>query len=121
MRSSLHSFVVLFLPTAQGRHSSVRSKRQSCDRPTEADRRVQARDVRSAEIKKRSTTEFSIYLDSEDGKQELTLLYQAIGATAYDKLIAKHPPTAEQRVEGSSFNIDTFAPALIAASAWSRR
>ena len=33
----------------------------------------------------------------------------------YDKLVAKHPPKPEQRAEGSSFDIDTFAPALIAA------
>jgi hypothetical protein len=43
------------------------------------------------------------------------LKYRAIGMREYDKLVAKHPPKAEQRAEGASFNIDTFAPALIAA------
>lgn len=59
---------------------------------------------------------FTLYLTDGDGEQqEVELTYQAIGAKAYDKLMAKHPPKAEQRVEGASFDIDTFAPALIAA------
>ena len=66
--------------------------------------------------KPRSTTEFSLYLaDGNGGTNEVTLKYQAIGMRAYDKLVAKHPPKAEQRAEGSSFDIDSFAPALIAA------
>jgi len=66
--------------------------------------------------KPRSTTEFSLYLANGNGEaKEVTLKYQAIGMRAYDKLVAKHPPKAEQRAEGSSFDIDTFAPALIAA------
>jgi hypothetical protein len=66
--------------------------------------------------KPRSTTEFSIFLsDGNGGSNEVTLKYQAIGMVAYDRLVAKHPPKAEQRAEGSSFDMDTFAPALIAA------
>lgn len=65
--------------------------------------------------KSRAKETFSIYLTGESGKeQEVTLTYQAIGALEYDKLVAKHPPKADQRVDGASFNIDTFAPALIA-------
>lgn len=66
--------------------------------------------------KRRASTSFSVYVTDDKGKQiELTLKYQAIGAKEYDKLVSKHPPTAEQRIEGAVFNIDTFAPALIAA------
>jgi hypothetical protein len=65
--------------------------------------------------KKRAERTFSVYLDVDGEKQELELTFRAIGAQAYDKLVAKHPPKAEQRVEGASFNIDTFGPALIAA------
>ena len=66
--------------------------------------------------KPRSTTEFSLFLSDGNGSNnEVTLKFQAIGMQAYDKLVAKHPPNTEQRAEGSSFNIDTFAPALIAA------
>jgi hypothetical protein len=66
--------------------------------------------------KPRSTTEFSLYLANGDGEpKEVTLRYQAIGMRAYDRLVAKHPPKPDQRAEGSSFDIDSFAPALIAA------
>lgn len=65
--------------------------------------------------KTRAKETFSIFLADDAGESsELTLTYQAIGAQDYDKLVAKHPPTADQRVEGASFNIDTFGPALIA-------
>lgn len=65
--------------------------------------------------KRRASETFSVYLTDEDGnKQEVELTYRAIGAVEYDKLVAKHPPTSDQRVEGASFNIDTFGPALIA-------
>lgn len=66
--------------------------------------------------KARSTMEFSLFINDADGEKiEVTLKYQSIGARDYDKLVAKHPPKNEQRAEGSSFNIDTFAPALIAS------
>ncbi len=66
--------------------------------------------------KKRAAAKFTIFVNDEDGeKQEVEINYRAIGATAYDKLVSKHPPTTEQRADGASFNLDTFAPALIAA------
>jgi hypothetical protein len=89
---------------------------------------VEARQKQSEESKRatldmlknkpRSTTEFSLFLsDGNGGTNEVTLKYQAIGMRAYDALVGKHPPKPEQRAEGNSFNIDTFAPALIAACA----
>lgn len=66
--------------------------------------------------KPRATTEFSLYLSNGSGDQtEVTLKYQAIGMRDYDKLVSKHPPKPEQRADGASFDIDSFAPALIAA------
>lgn len=66
--------------------------------------------------KPRATTEFSLFLaDGEGGVREVTMKYQAIGMRNYDKLVAKHPPKPDQRAEGASFDMDTFAPALIAA------
>ena len=51
----------------------------------------------------------------DDGEvQEVELLFRSIGSKAYDELVAKHPPTALQRREDLSYNMDTFAPALIA-------
>lgn len=94
------------MPTA-GQTQTARSKQAQASKRATLDR---------LKNKPRATTEFSIYLLNEDGgKDEVTLKYQAIGAQAYDKLVAKHPPKPEQRAEGASFNMDTFAPALIAA------
>ena len=61
--------------------------------------------------KRRATTTFQVMIDDE----ELDITFQSIGAAAYDKLVSKNPPTAAQRVDGASFNMDTFAPALISA------
>jgi hypothetical protein len=94
--------------------------------PSSTSKDVEARQKQSAASKRatldmlknkpRSTSEFSLYLsDGNGGTNEVTLKYQAIGMRAYDKLVAKHPPKPDQRAEGSSFDIDTFAPALIAA------
>lgn len=66
--------------------------------------------------KPRASTEFTLYITDEDGNQnEVTLKYRAIGMREYDKLVSKHPPKPEQRVDGASFDIDSFAPALISA------
>jgi hypothetical protein len=83
-------------------------------------RRKQSEKTKTATLdrliaKRRATTEFSIYVTGDDGPEELVLKFQAIGAREYDSLVSKHPPKAEARAEGASFNIDTFAPALIAA------
>jgi hypothetical protein len=94
--------------------------------PSAGAKTVEARQKQSARSKRatldmlknkpRSTSEFSLFLsDGNGGSNEVTLQYQAIGMRAYDKLVAKHPPKPDQRAEGSSFDIDTFAPALIAA------
>lgn len=65
--------------------------------------------------KKRAKETFTLFLHDDDGKQvELELTFQAIGAREYDKMVAKHPPKADQRIEGSSFDLDSFGPALIA-------
>jgi len=56
-----------------------------------------------------------LYIEDEEGqKQEIALTFTSIGSKAYDKLVAKHPATAEQRLDGATYNPDTFCPALIA-------
>lgn len=49
-----------------------------------------------------------------DDEQEFTMLFRAIGATDYDKLITKNPPNTEQKADGASYNINTFGPSLLA-------
>lgn len=60
--------------------------------------------------------ELVLRVPNEDGDViDLVVSLRAIGAKDYDDLIAKHPPTSEQKKEGGSYNVDTFAPALISA------
>lgn len=61
--------------------------------------------------KKRAEKEVKINL----GGEETSLLFRAVGATQYDKMLSKHPPTTEQKADGSIYNINTFGPAVLAA------
>jgi len=64
--------------------------------------------------KKRLEKELSVLLPVGDGKhEEVSFLFQSIGAQEWDRLVAKFPPTSEQKMEGASFNMHTFAPALL--------
>lgn len=60
--------------------------------------------------KKKASKEITI--DFGDG-EELTLAFEAIGASMYDKLLSKNPPTTEQKADGSIYNINTFGPAIL--------
>jgi hypothetical protein len=65
--------------------------------------------------KKRQEKELNILLPTSDGKkEEVSLLFQSIGAQEWDRLVSKFPPTSEQKLEGAGFNMHTFAPALLA-------
>ena len=64
--------------------------------------------------KKRATEEISLNVpDGNGGSTEVTMLFQAIGTREYDKLLAKHPPKAEQKLEGASYDINSFGPDII--------
>ena len=94
--------------------SNTEAKTQTARRKQSAQSKAATLELLKA--KRPAETTFSIYINDEDGEQvEVTLKYRAIGAKAYDKLVSKHPPKAEDRLEGASFDINTFAPALIAA------
>lgn len=45
----------------------------------------------------------------------VSFLFVSIGHVDYDKLITKCPPTTEQLAQGESYNLDKFAPLLLAA------
>jgi hypothetical protein len=61
--------------------------------------------------KKRREKELSIILPG--GSDEVTLLFRAIGAVEYDKLMAACPPTVEQKAQGEPYDANRFAPSLI--------
>lgn len=66
--------------------------------------------------KPKRTLVFPITTVDEDGSEvTLNLKFQAISSKEYDDLIAANPPTSKQRQNGNAYNVDTFAPALIAA------
>lgn len=51
------------------------------------------------------------------GDDVVEIKFEAISNKAYDKLLSDHPPKADQRIEGSTYDINTFGPALLAACA----
>lgn len=59
--------------------------------------------------KKRTEREFEIELNGE----RVSFLFRSIGATAYDKLLTRFPPTREQQADGATYDQDRFAPALL--------
>jgi len=46
-----------------------------------------------------------------DGTQ-VVIKVKAIGQADYDAMLAAHPPTAAQKKDDGTFDIDTFGPAL---------
>ena len=62
------------------------------------------------------TKDVVLTVPDEDGNMiEYVFTLRAIGSKAYDVLVGMHPPTADQKKEGSAYNPDTFGPALISA------
>lgn len=64
--------------------------------------------------KKRAEREISFNIETDNGKEEVTLLFRSIGSQQYDALLTKNPPKPEQRADGATYNIHTFAPSLLA-------
>jgi hypothetical protein len=60
--------------------------------------------------KKKRTREVPFVLNDE----EVTFAFASISAKRYDKLLTENPPNTEQRAAGAAYNMNTFAPALLA-------
>jgi hypothetical protein len=90
--------------------------------PTVTVRRKQSAQSKRATLdllrsKKRQQQELTVMLPVEGGEtQEVSFLFQSIGAQEWDRLVAKYPPTSEQRADGQAFNMHKFAPAILAAT-----
>jgi hypothetical protein len=63
--------------------------------------------------KRQVEKEVTIVVPGEDGPEEMTLLFRSIGSKEYDRLVTSCPPRADQKREGSSYDIDKFGPELI--------
>lgn len=62
------------------------------------------------------TKDVVLMVPDEDGTViEYVFTMRAIGSKAYDTLVAMHPPTADQKKDGITYNPDSFGPALIAS------
>lgn len=61
------------------------------------------------------TVEIELPAETGEGTEKVELLFRSIGATEYDRLVTKFPPTSAQKKEGAAYNIDLFAPALLSA------
>lgn len=77
------------------------------------DQRVESRRATFETLrnKKRAQREVSIVL--VEGEEPVTFLFRAIGSVEYDRLLTDNPPTKDQIAQGSSFNVNTFGPALL--------
>lgn len=91
------------------------------DTPQDTERVQSALRARPATVdsllkKKRRESTVTIPTQDDSGADiELQLRFRAISSVDYDNLVAAHKPTPAQAKEGAAYNIDTFAPALIAA------
>lgn len=66
--------------------------------------------------KPRRKLKFPVTLADEDGTPVTRVIrYRALSPEDWDALVAAHPPTDKHREAGSTWNNDTFPPALIAA------
>lgn len=64
------------------------------------------------------TKEVVLTIPDGDGRMvEYVFVLRAIGSKAYDVLVGMHPPTADQKRDGGTYNPDSFGPALISACA----
>jgi len=50
------------------------------------------------------------------GGEPVTLKFRAISAVEMDRLREKHPPTTEQKARNLGVNVNTYPPALVAAT-----
>lgn len=78
--------------------------------------RTRAATVEELLKKRRRETTVEINTSDDAGNDvTLQLRFRAISSKQYDDLVGKHEPTTKQKADGAVYNIDTFAPALIAA------
>lgn len=65
--------------------------------------------------KPKSRATFTLYLGEGDDATEIEVTAEALSMKDYDKLLAKFPPSEEDKRKGMTYELDKFAPALISA------
>lgn len=69
---------------------------------------------RATFLKLKSKKPLESDFESELDGETVSFLFRSIGAQAYDALVTKYPPTTEQKAAGDTFDLNRFAPALLA-------
>lgn len=64
--------------------------------------------------KKREATHEIETTDEHGNPIKVEMLLRSIGMDEYDRLVTANPPTAAQKKDGNTYNLATFAPALLA-------
>lgn len=65
--------------------------------------------------KRKREKNFEFEMTNDDGDTAVvSMLLRAIGRKEYDSLITAFPPTQAQKKDGASYDLDRFAPALLA-------
>ena len=87
-------------------------------KPNRATRRAKTKSTRATfsllRDKKPQEKEVVVIVpDGSETPQEMSFLFRSISAKEWDLLVAKYPPTKDQRADGQPFNVDTFPPALL--------
>lgn len=65
-------------------------------------------------LKAKRRAEREVAFTLNEGEDPVSLLFRAVGVTAYDRLVTANPPNKEQLANGAGFNINTFGPSLLA-------
>lgn len=63
--------------------------------------------------KRQVEKEVTVIVPGDDGPEEVTMLFRAIGSKEYDRLVTNCPPRADQVKQGATYDIDKFGPELI--------
>lgn len=89
--------------TGEVKIAAARNEQSKADKESLLDR---------LKLKPRKTLELKVQV----GDEVETLKFEAISSRELDKLREKHPPTKAQLAKNYGVNIDTFNPALVAAT-----
>lgn len=68
-------------------------------------------------LKKPARTREVTFKSTDDAGDpvELVLVLRAVGARRWDDLVSQCPPNADQKKDGALYDVETFAPRLVAA------
>lgn len=65
--------------------------------------------------KRRRTLDFPLTIERDGSPVQVQMKFAAIAPKAYDALVAKCPPSPQDKLDGAIFDLDKFAPELISA------